>query len=87
MAHAGAARHDGGVMRTTPNWPGWREREAIAPFAIPHALKQPTTCAMLEELYRERLGAGVCRHCGGPVPCWSPDGDVVVGVKHAALRP
>ncbi|HST17768.1 MAG TPA: hypothetical protein VLK36_08880 [Gaiellaceae bacterium] len=73
-------------MRTTPNWPGWREPERIAPFAIPNALKPRTTCAMVDELYRMRLAAGVCRHCGGPVPCWSPEGDVRVGVTHGATR-
>ena len=37
---------------------------------------------MLARLDRERVAAGVCRHCGGPVPCWSPYGDVRVGVRH-----
>lgn len=73
-------------MRTTPNWPGWREPDRIAPFEIPQALKSRAACVMLEELYRERLAAGVCRHCGGPVPCWSPDGDAGIGVKHAEQR-
>lgn len=36
---------------------------------------------MLDKLNREREQAGVCRHCGGPVPCWSPFGDVKVGVR------
>ncbi len=73
-------------MRTTPNWPGWREPDRIAPFEIPRAPKPHGACVMLEELYRERLAAGVCRHCGGPVPCWSPDGDVAIGVKHGDHR-
>ena len=71
-------------MRATPNWPGWREPNRIAPFEIPRALKPRASCVMLDELYRERLAAGVCRHCGGPVPCWSPEGDIAVGVKHGS---
>lgn len=31
-----------------------------------------------------RVAAGVCRHCGGPVPCWSGFGDQRVGVKHSS---
>jgi len=30
---------------------------------------------------RDRVAAGVCRHCGGPVPCPSMFGDVRVGVR------
>lgn len=33
------------------------------------------------ELDADRVERGVCRHCGGDVPCWSPYGDVLVGVK------
>lgn len=32
----------------------------------------------------ERKAAGVCRHCGGPVPCSSLWGDVRVGVRRSA---
>lgn len=34
----------------------------------------------IRELEASRLARGVCRHCGGPVPCWSPFGDVEPGV-------
>lgn len=30
----------------------------------------------------KRMKAGLCRHCGGPVPCYSPFGDVEVGRRH-----
>jgi hypothetical protein len=23
----------------------------------------------------KRIALGVCRHCAGPIPCWSPAGD------------
>lgn len=36
----------------------------------------------LEKIAADRVAAGTCRHCGGPVPCWSPYGDVEVGVSH-----
>jgi hypothetical protein len=36
----------------------------------------------LARLHLQRKKAGVCRHCGGPVPCWSSFGDQAVGVKH-----
>jgi hypothetical protein len=39
------------------------------------------TRALIDTLDRERVRKGVCRHCGGPVPCWSPYGDVAVGVR------
>jgi hypothetical protein len=39
--------------------------------------------ALLAELARERIAVGVCRHCGGPVPCWSEFGDQRVGVRHS----
>lgn len=29
-----------------------------------------------------RVRLGVCRHCGGPVPCWSRMGDAAVGRQH-----
>ncbi len=35
-----------------------------------------------EDLYRERMSVGCCRHCGGAVPCWSYYGDQKVGKKH-----
>lgn len=38
----------------------------------------------LEEIDAKRVAAGVCRHCGGPVPCWSPFGDRAVGKRHTA---
>jgi hypothetical protein len=36
----------------------------------------------LKEMNAKRIAAGLCRHCGGAVPCWSPFGDISVGVKH-----
>ena len=39
------------------------------------------------ETKAERLAAGQCRHCGGSFPCWSPWGDVRLGVTYQeALR-
>jgi hypothetical protein len=44
---------------------------------------KPTTAralaAELTRLHAERVARGVCRHCGGVVPCWSDFGDVAVG--------
>lgn len=37
--------------------------------------------SMLAQVDADRLAAGKCRHCGGPVPCWSSFGDVAVGVR------
>ena len=37
----------------------------------------------LRELEAERVERGVCRHCGGGVPCWSLYGDARVGVRHS----
>lgn len=37
----------------------------------------------VEELHAERQAAGTCRHCGGPVPCWSPFGDEAPGRRRA----
>jgi hypothetical protein len=36
----------------------------------------------------KRIAAGKCRHCGGPLPCWSAFGDRSVGRFHtdASLR-
>lgn len=38
--------------------------------------------AALDRIAAERVEAGLCRHCGGPVPCWSPYGDVRPGERH-----
>lgn len=35
------------------------------------------------DLDRMRVERGVCRHCGGPVPCHSEFGDQRVGVRHS----
>lgn len=35
------------------------------------------------EIDRMRTEKGVCRHCGGPVPCYSEFGDQRVGVRHS----
>jgi hypothetical protein len=37
--------------------------------------------ARLRELEARRAAAGLCRHCGGPVPCWSEFGDHAPGVR------
>lgn len=37
----------------------------------------------LRDLDAKRVAAGTCRHCGGPVPCWSPSGDAAPGVRNA----
>jgi hypothetical protein len=34
------------------------------------------------QVVARRVAAGLCRHCGGPVPCWSPYGDRAPGVAH-----
>lgn len=44
------------------------------------------TRKMLDDMNADRVARGVCRHCGGPVPCWSPYGDVRVGVRHPRTR-
>jgi len=36
----------------------------------------------IKELDKQRVKQGVCRHCGGPVPCWSYFGDQRVGKRH-----
>jgi hypothetical protein len=35
----------------------------------------------ITRIERDRMLRGDCRHCGGPVPCWSQFGDVRVGVR------
>lgn len=40
---------------------------------------RPLTVA---EINAKRVAAGVCRHCGGEVPCWSEFGDRAVGKLH-----
>lgn len=37
---------------------------------------------VLAALDQDRIGAGLCRHCAGPVPCWSEFGDHAPGVRH-----
>jgi len=38
----------------------------------------------LQKVNQARVAAGVCRHCGGAVPCPSAFGDVRVGVRRKA---
>jgi len=38
------------------------------------------------EIDRARVAAGVCRHCGGAVPCPSAFGDVRVGVRRRKVK-
>lgn len=40
--------------------------------------------ASLAKIAEDRVARGRCRHCGGPVPCWSPYGDSAAGVRHEA---
>lgn len=40
----------------------------------------------LAKINAQRVADKVCRHCGGRVPCWSPFGDVRVGVRHSRSR-
>ena len=35
----------------------------------------------LDDLHAKRVAKGRCRHCGGPVPCWSYFGDEAVGIR------
>jgi hypothetical protein len=49
------------------------------------ARKEPPEMRILRELDAQRVAAGVCRHCGGPVPCWSEHGDQRVGVRHSEI--
>ncbi len=36
----------------------------------------------LKRIDEDRVARGVCRHCGGPLPCWSPSGDARPGVRN-----
>jgi hypothetical protein len=45
--------------------------------------KEPVETQLLRDLNAQRTAAGVCRHCGGPLPCWSSFGDQRVGVRHS----
>jgi hypothetical protein len=36
----------------------------------------------LDAIDQQRVSAGTCRHCGGPIPCWSEFGDRAVGKRH-----
>lgn len=38
--------------------------------------------ALIRELEARRAAAGHCRHCDGPIPCWSEFGDHAPGVRH-----
>jgi len=40
--------------------------------------------ARVHQIEADRVASKVCRHCGGPVPCWSPFGDQAVGKRHTA---
>lgn len=48
--------------------------------------QRSTTQAALQRLNDTRVAAGVCRHCGGRVPCWSPSGDWAVGLAYPKPR-
>ena len=36
----------------------------------------------LDRVHQQRVADGVCRHCGGGLPCWSFFGDATPGVQH-----
>lgn len=36
----------------------------------------------LAEIDRLRISKSLCRHCGGPTPCWSSFGDREPGKRH-----
>jgi hypothetical protein len=40
--------------------------------------EQPTP----QEINAKRVADGVCRHCGGRIPCYSEYGDRAVGKRH-----
>src|SRR5262245_4452623 len=42
----------------------------------------PWSKAELRQRDRERKHRRECRHCGGPLPCWSPFGDARPGVHN-----
>lgn len=42
----------------------------------------PKGRAALHALEERRTAAGLCRHCGGAVPCWSEFGDHAPGQRH-----
>ena len=46
------------------------------------AESQPIAPKSIEEIQASRREQGLCRHCGGPIPCWSYFGDRKVGVLH-----
>ena len=48
--------------------------------------KVMTPADRLARVHRDRIAAGVCRHCGGPVPCASAFGDIRVGVRRGQRR-
>ena len=69
-------------LRPIPIWLGGSSEVAFDRSARRTAR---SATASLEQLYRERLEVGVCSHCGGPVPCGSPDGDVAVDLRRVGL--
>ena len=58
------------------------QRKANASRANGKKGGRPTT--QLQKVNQARVAAGVCRHCGGAVPCPSAFGDVRVGVRRKA---
>jgi hypothetical protein len=44
-------------------------------------LKNAKAQTAVKQIARDRAARGVCRHCGGPVPCWSAFGDEAVGKR------
>ena len=46
-----------------------------------HAARDERNRAAFEQIARERLVRGVCRHCAGKIPCPSSFGDAEVGKR------
>ena len=48
----------------------------------PNAKAGDRTRERLARIEAERMAAGLCRHCGGLLPCWSQFGDRGLGKRH-----
>lgn len=57
----------------------------IDPLSLTEEMKKAPPIAALTpaQIDAMRVAKGVCRHCGGPVPCHSEFGDQRVGVRHS----
>lgn len=53
------------------------------------AKRDPRDTRLMEArlaLDAKRVAAKLCRHCGGPLPCWSEFGDYAPGVSYTYGR-